>query len=235
VYNGLIQAEVSWFNGHEPDQDRWLPESPALNSWSVRLSATPLRDWAIQGSFAALDEPEQLHPVVDVYRSTLSLVHYRAWSDVSWSSALAWGRNVRRRTTITLAEARARLSPPLLAHYLGLAPLPPGADDTLLLLFDKRVQSAVLVETALTWGGTSVFARYEGARKDELVPPPDLRHSQLFRIAKLEVGFARELETVGALRFGLGAAASVHWIPDELAVEYGSARRSYTLFTRVEL
>jgi hypothetical protein len=172
---------------------------------------------------------------VDVYRSTLSVAHHRAWSGMSWSSAIAWGRNTRRRTTIPLGEARARLSPPLLAHYLGLAPLPPGADDDLLLLFEKRVQSASLVETTLAWEATSVFARFERARKDELFPPPDLRHSQFFAVSKLEVGFAREMAAAGVFRFGLGAAASVHWLPSELAAAYGSGLRSYTLFTRVEL
>jgi hypothetical protein len=233
IYNGLIQAEASVFNGHEPDQDRWLPEAPAFNSWSARLTVTPGREWTAQASFAALDEPEQMHPVVDVYRSTISLTHHRQGESVAWATTLAWGRNTRRRTTISLGEARARLPAPLLAHYLGLAPLPPGADDSLLLLFDTKVQSGTLAESALRWRGSTLFARYERALKDELYPPPDARHSNFYRVSRAEVGAVQRAVARGGVTLALGASAAVHWIPADLESLYGDQPPSWTAFARV--
>lgn len=233
VANDLIQAEASWFNGREPDQERWLPERPALNSWSARLTITPGGSWAAQASFANLDEPEQLHPAVDVYRSTVSLMHHAEWERGAWSTTLAWGQNQRQRTTMTLAEARARLPAPLLAHYLGLAPLPPGADDTLLLLIDKRVRSGTLAETALRWGRITTFARYEGLLKDELFAPPDPRHSTAYRLTKIEAGAAYEAGRRGRLTLRVGGSASAHRLPVELTPLYGARPVGYTLYTRL--
>jgi hypothetical protein len=237
VRSQLLQAEASWFRGREPDTDRWIPDAPALDSWAVRLTLTPWRSVALQGSFAALAQPERLHPAIDMYRSTLSVMHRAAFgSGVVTSTTLAWGRNTRPRTTMTIAEARARLSGPLLQHYLGVAQLPPGAEDSLLLLFDKRTQSALLVESALEWRGATLFWRYERARKDELFPPPDLRHSTPYWVEKLELGVAGELVTAAGVRMGVGLTASAHWVPGELASAYGGAApKSYMLFTRIGL
>jgi len=233
IYNGLIQAEASLFNGREPDQYRWLPEAPRFDSWSARITVTPGAQWAAQASFGALTEPEQMHPVVDVYRSTLSVSHHLAGPGFTWSSTLAWGRNTRRRTEITLREARARLSAPLLAHYLGAAPLPPGADDALLLLFDKRVQSGLLAETSLGWDRVTGFVRWERALKDELVPPPDLRHSTFYRVQRTEVGAVLQAADVGAVKLSIGASASLHSLPAELVEFYGDPAPSWTTFATV--
>jgi len=236
VFNDRLKAEASWFKGREPDIDRWVPDAPALDSWAVRLTLMPGSSWAMQGSFAALDEPERLHPALDIYRSTLSVMHHAELApDLSLSTTLAWGRNDRPRTTMTIAEARTRLSPPLLEHYLGVAQLPPGAEDSLLLLFDKRTQSAVLAESTLSWGRARVFARLERARKDELFPPPDLRHSTPYWVSKLDGGLVGEVASAGGVRMALGASASVYWLPDDLAAAYGDASRAWMLFARIDL
>jgi hypothetical protein len=233
AFSELIQAEASWFGGREPDTDRWIPDAPEFDSWSVRLTLTPGASWALQASFAALDEPERLHPAIDLYRSTLSVMHYAALGGVATATTVAWGRNTRPRTTMTIAEARARFSGPLLEHYLGVAQLPPAAEDSLLLLFEQRRQSALLAESALEWRGTTVFARYERARKDELFPPPDLRHSTPYSIGKLDVGILVERPTAWGVRLGAGATAGVHWVPAELVPAYGANPKSLMLFTRL--
>jgi hypothetical protein len=235
IHNGLMQVEASWFNGHEPDQRRWLPEAPSLNSWSARITVTPGSRWVVQASHASLDQPEQVHPVVDVDRSTLSLTHEVPVGDGAWSTTLAWGRNSRHRTIMTLGEARARLPAPLLAHYLGLTPPPPDADDAWLLLIDEAVRSGILVESALRWGDLTASVRYERASKDELIAAPDPRHSTAYRIAKAEVGMLYDVGRMGVLSVAAGATASTHWIAPELEEVYGSARRSYTVFARVGL
>ena len=136
---------------------------------------------------------------------------------------------------MTLGEARARLPAPLLNHYLSVGSLPPGADDSLRLLFERRTQSAVLLESALEWGPTTGFFRYESARKDELFPASDLRHSDLFTVRKLNVGLIRDFALAGPLVLGIGGTTSVHLIPAALEAEYGNRPISYMLFTRVKL
>lgn len=230
-----VQIEASLFNAHEPDQDRWAPEAPGLNSFSGRLTVFPGRSWAVQASFADLKEPEQLHPAIDVYRVALSVTHHQETAVGMWSSTLAWGRNTRQRTTMTLAEARARLPGPLLDHYLGLSELPPDADDSLRLLFEQRTQSGLLVESTLRTRSSSVFARYESVQKDELYPAPDPRHSDFFDVRKISLGIVRDLATAGDFALGIGGTASLHFVPAGLATAYGDGLAAYMLFARVGL
>jgi hypothetical protein len=84
-----MQFELSIFNAREPDQDRWTPERPSLNSASGRFTFTPGRAWALQASIGRLSEPEQLHPVIDFYRLTLSATHHRAFAEGAWSTTAA--------------------------------------------------------------------------------------------------------------------------------------------------
>jgi len=61
---GLIhddfKLEASRFNGREPDQHRWNIETAPLDSTSIRLSWNPTSTLALQGSWAQLEDPEQL-------------------------------------------------------------------------------------------------------------------------------------------------------------------------------
>jgi hypothetical protein len=189
----------------------------------------------VQASFGALKEPEQLHPVNDVHRMTVSVTHGISFQRGSWSTTFAWGQNDRPETIISLGEARARLPGPLLSHYLNVGSLPPNADDTLLLRLARRDQAAWLIETAARWRGSTGFMRYERAMKDELFALPDLRHSTSYRVEKLDFGIVQDVVGVGPLGVGLGASASVHFIADELVSEYGDGLWSSMLFLRVML
>ena len=230
-----LQVEVSWFNGREPDDRRWVPDALALNSFSGRLTVSPNRSWALQASFGSLDEPEQLHPAIDLYRVTLSATHHRQLENGWWATTAAFGRNTKRETTMTLGEARERLPGPLFDHYVGSSPLPPGADDSLLLLFERRVQAALLVESAWSTGPVTAFARWERAEKDELYPPTDMRHSTFFAVSKAGLGAVVDVRTWDGLKLGLGATGSLHWFDDQLEELYGSRPRSGMIYLRVLL
>jgi hypothetical protein len=232
LFNELLQLEASWFNGHEPDQRRWSPDAARLNSYSARLTVTPGRKWAIQASFGDLDEPEQLHPAIDVRRTTVSATYVTPFARGSWATTAAWGRNSRNETTMTVAEARARLAPPILAHYLGAASIPPDAEDRYLLVFEARTQSAYLVESSLSVGATTAFGRYEHMVKDELFPATDLRHSRLFPLSKLSLGVVRDLALGDAVRVGLGGTLGLHFLSGDLEGAYGDGPRSWSLFAR---
>jgi hypothetical protein len=90
------KLEGSWFNGHEPDSQRWAIDPLGLNSYSGRVSYAPNRDWALQVSRGHLSRPEINHPDEqqgDVDRTTASVSHNRRLPRGNWSTTFAWGRN----------------------------------------------------------------------------------------------------------------------------------------------
>ena len=96
VTAGLIydraKLEVSRFNGREPDQHRWNIETGPIDSTSVRLSWNPTETLSLQGSWAHLEEPEQLEPGVNQRRWSASGTYTRPMTNGWWSTSLAWGR-----------------------------------------------------------------------------------------------------------------------------------------------
>ena len=86
------KLEVSRFNGREPDQHRWNIETAPLDSTSVRLSWNPVKSLSLQGSWAHLEDPEQLEPGVDQKRWSASGTYTMPMTNGWWSTSLAWGR-----------------------------------------------------------------------------------------------------------------------------------------------
>ena len=91
VHNNA-KIELSRFNGREPDQHRWNIETGPLDSTSVRLSWNPTSNLALQGSWAHLEDAEQLEPLVDQKRWSASGTYTRPTKAGFWSTSLAWGR-----------------------------------------------------------------------------------------------------------------------------------------------
>lgn len=85
--------EASGFHGREPDEFRWDIDSGKIDSWSVRATVNPTRDWSAQYSFARLASPEALHPNENIDRMTASVMYNRPLVMGNWSSTLLWGRN----------------------------------------------------------------------------------------------------------------------------------------------
>ena len=87
-----VKLEASRFNGREPDQHRYNIETAPLDSTSLRLSWNPTRELSLQGSWAHLEEPEQLEPGVDQKRWSASAAYTRPTAKGWWASSIAWGR-----------------------------------------------------------------------------------------------------------------------------------------------
>jgi hypothetical protein len=89
---GDVRIEVSTFNGREPDQNRYIIESPKLDSESARISWNPGPNWSLQTSWGHLTSPEQLEPTVNENRLTASAIYTRSLGPAGWwSSTLAFG------------------------------------------------------------------------------------------------------------------------------------------------
>ena len=88
------QLEGSWFNGREPDEDRWDLEPAHLDSFAGRLTWNPAPEWSAQISQGYLKSPEELHPREHRWRTTASVMHLQKLpGDAHLATTLAWGRN----------------------------------------------------------------------------------------------------------------------------------------------
>lgn len=88
------QLEGSYFNGREPDENRWDIDPIRLNSYSGRLSFNSGPNWSLQASYGYVKSPEALRPGEDVRRTTLSATYNRPLAnDGNWASTFVWGRN----------------------------------------------------------------------------------------------------------------------------------------------
>lgn len=88
-----VRVEASGFHGREPDEYRWDIDSGKIDSWAMRFSVNPARNWSAQYSIAHLTSPEQLHPGQDVRRMTASIMYNRPLKKGNWATTLLWGRN----------------------------------------------------------------------------------------------------------------------------------------------
>lgn len=95
VTSGFIidrfKIEGSVFNGREPNEERWSIQPAALDSWSLRASVAPTRNWTAQYSYGRLIHPEALEPGNE-NRQTASLAYNRQFTGGNWATTLVWGR-----------------------------------------------------------------------------------------------------------------------------------------------
>ena len=72
VLTRKIKLEGSWFNGREPDDERYDFDFRPLDSYSGRISVNPTPSLSFQASYGYLKSPEELHPEESVHRLTAS-------------------------------------------------------------------------------------------------------------------------------------------------------------------
>lgn len=107
-----LQLEGSAFRGREPDEARWDIETPRLDSWSLRATLTPSKNWAFQLSHGRLESPEVTHPGEDERRTTAS-AHYAQGGFSAMLGFAAKDRVPGPTLTAWLAEANWNLG----AHH----------------------------------------------------------------------------------------------------------------------
>ena len=96
LYQDRWKAEMSLFNGREPDEQRADIDLGAFDSFSGRLTLAPTPRWAIQVSGAHLHGAEAEFPPLprsDVERFTASATYHRVSTSMLWASTVAYGVN----------------------------------------------------------------------------------------------------------------------------------------------
>lgn len=105
VTTGLVvdrfKVEGSAFNGREPNEERWSVQLAPLDSWSVRASVAPSRNWTAQYSSGRLLHPEALEPGNEK-RQGASIEYNRPFSEGNWATSLVWGRKHKDETATNL-------------------------------------------------------------------------------------------------------------------------------------
>ncbi|MGH7944120.1 MAG: hypothetical protein ACREH8_21150 [Opitutaceae bacterium] len=119
------QLEGSWFNGREPDEDRWGIDLTRLDSYAGRFTWNPTPAWSAQVSVGYLESPEELHPEDDLWRTTASVMHLKKLGGENHiATTFAWGRNDTHGTktdAVSLESAwmSGSMSVFLRAEYVG--------------------------------------------------------------------------------------------------------------------
>ncbi|HEX2960876.1 MAG TPA: hypothetical protein VHO43_03740 [Ignavibacteriales bacterium] len=89
-----IKFEASYFNGREPDENRFDFERPRFDSYSGRISYNPFRDLALQFSSGVIKNPDGTDASETVYRTTASALYSIInGGDSFLSIAFIWGVN----------------------------------------------------------------------------------------------------------------------------------------------
>ena len=89
---GMARIEASGFHGREPDEFRWDIDQGKIDSWSVRLTIGPGKNWSGQYSYARITSPEALFPTENQERMTASVMYNHPFDHGNWANTLLWGR-----------------------------------------------------------------------------------------------------------------------------------------------
>ena len=89
-----IKLEGSVFTGREPDEFRYNFDAMRFDSYSVRLSYNPSKEWALQVYNGWIHSPEFNEPLQNVDRFTASAIHTKMLNDDSYvATTLVYGQN----------------------------------------------------------------------------------------------------------------------------------------------
>ena len=207
LYQQRWKAEVSIFNGREPDDNRLDLDLDALDSYSARLSLLPTERVAVQISAAHLEEGEAtLIPGqrTDVDRFTASVSYHRGVGARGlWASMVAYGLNSERE-------------------------LIPGG------IFDATTHALLLESSYATDGGHNWFGRAELVGKPAHDLHAHEYGAAVFAVGKIQVGYEWTLPHWKGLALAPGGSLSLSLLPPELRPRYsGSVAPGVGMFLRI--
>ena len=89
------KLELSWFNGREPDENRWDFDLRVPDSYAARLTTNPTPGVSAQVSYGYMPSHDPLEPDEPLHRLTASVMYHRSVGSAGhWATTAAFGRNV---------------------------------------------------------------------------------------------------------------------------------------------
>ena len=204
VHNQRWKAELSTFNGREPDERRADLDLGAFDSVAGRLSFVPTERLALQVSAARLRDVSTDFPFPGqdpIVRGTMSAVyHLPLQASGLWATTLAVGAN----------HARATVSGGLL-HATSVGGL---------------------LESSMTFSGRhTVFGRAEIGGMPAHHLHVHQYSASVFAVGKVQLGYVRHLHAAKGFVPGIGGTIGLSLLPAEFAPYYaGRTASSFGLF-----
>jgi hypothetical protein len=102
VFTRKVKVEGSWFNGREPDENRYGLDLRVPDSFSGRITLNPNDAWSAQASYGYLRSPEERAPDESLHRVTASVTYNSpAFTDGNWATTTVVGMNAPSRGLFT--------------------------------------------------------------------------------------------------------------------------------------
>ena len=92
-----------------------------------------------------------------------------------------------------------------------------------------------LLESAVAWGRSTVFARAETVQKDELFQPPSPLAGRVLRVSEVSLGYVYDLPVARHAAVGLGVVGSANLVPPAAKPAYGGSPTAVMPFLRLKL
>jgi len=93
-FTKMVKLEGSWFNGREPDENRYDFDFRRFDSYAGRFTINPNAHWSLEGSYAFLKSPEALTPDESEHRVTAAAMYGRRVGTMGdWSTSFVYGAN----------------------------------------------------------------------------------------------------------------------------------------------
>jgi hypothetical protein len=192
LYDRTWKAEISVFNGREPDEHRADLDLGPLDSVSGRLTYLPTSRWALQASAGHLHEVEAEflpQPRSSIDRFTASATYHRARGASFWATTVAYGVNS------------------------GPEVYPGGVAEL--------VTHAGLAESRWSFGGRhDVFGRFELVGKPGHDLHIHEAPVTIFTLTKMQAGYTFGVASWKGLVVGAGGTASISVVPAALETRY---------------
>ena len=206
VYQRRWKAEMSVFNGREPDENRADLDLGRLDSISGRLTLMPANRLAVQVSAAHLHEAEAEFPPQprsNVDRATASATYHRMIDTSIWATTLAYGLNSAREVI-------------------------PG-DVVRLVTHALLLESTFSMRERHTWFGRAEVVGKPGHDLHVHEAP-----ATVFGVGKLQAGYVRYFGPWKGVVSGIGGTTSLSIVPPALASHYsGRAAPGFGVFFTV--
>jgi hypothetical protein len=100
---------------------------------------------------------------------------------------------------------------------------------------DHGAEDAYLLESAFSLDRThTIFARAERVEKHGLFLPPDPRFEDSFTVSKVSLGYIYDFVDWKGVRWGVGAAGGINFVPSSLESTYDDRPQSSMIFLRAK-
>jgi hypothetical protein len=240
VYGGLVAEPAlgpsafmhrasAQFNPEAPISHHWFDSTHI--TFGVITAGVSNSHFQLESSAFRGREPDEQRYDIETPKLDSYSVRGTWTPGPNWAASLSYGRlkspevlhpdEDESRLIAALAYADKRLA--VTAAY--------GRKDRL----PGRVVDAYLIEA--NWKirpRHTLFSRVENVDNDELFAEGSSLHDQPFRVTKATLGYAYTLP-IGPFGLSLGGSGSVYAMPAALDAAYGSAPKSFTLFTKLSL